>query len=90
MDHPSVKSDNSILFKSSFLRRLKYNNFVLPTLLSIIVSPEKSRYELENMEDDDILTIILMKNGKTRTKSSISKTKKTTAIFHSYTMHLGK
>jgi hypothetical protein len=37
MDHPSLKPDNSILFKSSFLRTVKYNNFVLLTFLSIIV-----------------------------------------------------
>jgi len=35
MDHPSLKPDDSILFKSSFLRTVKYNNFVLPTFLSI-------------------------------------------------------
>jgi len=37
MDHPSLKIDNSILFKSSFLGTVKYNNFVLPTFLSIIL-----------------------------------------------------
>jgi hypothetical protein len=37
MDHPSLKPDNSILFKSSILKTVKYNNFVLPDFLSIIV-----------------------------------------------------
>jgi hypothetical protein len=37
MDHPSLKPDNSILFKSSFLRTVKYKNFVLPKFLCIIV-----------------------------------------------------
>jgi hypothetical protein len=37
MDHPSLKPDNSILFKSSILKTQKYNNFVLPAFLSIIV-----------------------------------------------------
>jgi hypothetical protein len=35
MDHPSLKPDNSIRFTSSFLRTVKYNNFVLPTFISI-------------------------------------------------------
>jgi len=37
MDHPSLKPDNSILFKSSFLKAVKCNNFVLPTFLSVTV-----------------------------------------------------
>jgi len=37
MDHSSLKHDNSILFKSSFLTTVKYNNFLLPPFLSISV-----------------------------------------------------
>jgi hypothetical protein len=37
MGHPNIKPDNSTLFKSSFLRTVKYDNFVFPTLLSILV-----------------------------------------------------
>jgi len=36
MDHPSLKPDNSIIFNTSFLRTVKYNNFVLPNFLTII------------------------------------------------------
>jgi len=46
MDYPSLKPHNSILFKSSFLRTVKYNNFVLPKFLWINV-PEKGHYDPE-------------------------------------------
>jgi hypothetical protein len=29
MDHPNLKPDNSVLFKSSFLRTVKYKRFAL-------------------------------------------------------------
>jgi hypothetical protein len=43
MDHPSLKPDSSILFKSSFIRTVKYNNFVLYDLSVYNCGPEKSR-----------------------------------------------
>jgi hypothetical protein len=60
MDHPSLKRDNSILFKSSLLRTVRYNNFVLPTFLSVIVFLKRASMngKIWNMI---ILTKILMK-----------------------------
>jgi hypothetical protein len=37
MNHPSLKPDDSILFKSSSFRTVKYNNFVLLNVLCITV-----------------------------------------------------
>jgi len=43
MDNPSLKHDNSILFKSCFIMTVKYNNFVLPTLPPYNCVPEKGQ-----------------------------------------------
>ena len=47
LDHPNLKTDNSILYKSSFLRPVKYNNLVPSDISLYNCVPETGQFDPE-------------------------------------------